>query len=222
VPRHIYDALGPDMRFLYLVRDPMARMRSNYVQMLVDERRNAEPITWRTFTQAPELKHMSMYATQLQAFADVFGAGRILVLDADDVRGDARPALRRIAEFLGVDPGGWPPDTAPPRLNETAQHRLYGGRFQALRRSRPGQAVERVLGHTAVGAAVSRWGRKRAAEQMAAPLEPEVEEHLRAVFRAELEALRPWMPPNFDGWGWLSDGRADRAAGRSLASPSNG
>jgi len=104
VPERIR-ALIPEARLIYLVRDPIERTVSHYVQAY---KVRAES---RSFGAAfrdldPERNKYvcySRYATQVERYLHCFASERLLVLDGDDLLRHREKALRRVFGFVGVD-----------------------------------------------------------------------------------------------------------------------
>ncbi|GAA2756312.1 hypothetical protein GCM10009872_16720 [Actinopolymorpha rutila] len=93
--------LVPDARLVYVVRDPIARMRSMYMHQVSAgrERRRADVALLDDRYLKP-----SMYGFQLAAFLDHFDRGQILVVASEVLRDRPREALCAVFDHLGVDP----------------------------------------------------------------------------------------------------------------------
>jgi hypothetical protein len=94
--------LVPDARLIYLVRDPVERIRSNYIHMRVLE------LESRPFAQAatdPDGIYVNhtRYATQLRPFLDLFGREQLLIASQEKLFSHRVETMRRIFGFLGVD-----------------------------------------------------------------------------------------------------------------------
>lgn len=108
VPERIAAAV-PDARFVYLVRDPIARTLSQY-QMLVAAGKECRSLSEalgeldRSDPRSFYLTCQSLYAHQLQLYLARFREERLLVIDQADLRSDRDGTLREVFAFLGVDP----------------------------------------------------------------------------------------------------------------------
>src|SRR5205085_1224538 len=94
--------LLPEARLIYLVRDPIERIRSAYIHALwegTETRPIAEALTVHT-----HYVDNSRYAMQIDQYLKYFDRDRLLVLLAEDLRDDRKTSFRRILEFVGVDP----------------------------------------------------------------------------------------------------------------------
>jgi Sulfotransferase family len=91
----------PGARLVYLVRDPIARMRSMYMHQVSAgrERRRPEVALLDDRYLGP-----SRYGFQLAAFLDHFDRGQVLVIASEVLRDEPRAALSAVFDHLGVDP----------------------------------------------------------------------------------------------------------------------
>jgi len=108
VPARIAAAV-PDAKFIYLVRDPIARTVSHYRHRVAagKERRSLPEVLAGLDESDPHsfyLTCQSFYAHQLQLYLERFPAERILVIDQADLLADREATLRKIFAFLAVDP----------------------------------------------------------------------------------------------------------------------
>jgi Sulfotransferase domain len=108
----------PDARLLYVVREPIARMRSHYLHEVaaLRERRPVE----QALRENPIYLDRSRYATQLERYLDHFPREQLLVVRAEELFRDPSGVLPGVYGFLGVDPSFRPADPGR-RDNETAQ-----------------------------------------------------------------------------------------------------
>ncbi|MBW2174618.1 MAG: sulfotransferase domain-containing protein [Deltaproteobacteria bacterium] len=93
-----------DIKLVYVVRDPIDRLVSQYIQGYASGREN------RTFEDA--LKHIddtnsyiarSKYFMQLEQFLDYYPNSNILIITAEDLYGRRVETLQKIFRFLDVD-----------------------------------------------------------------------------------------------------------------------
>jgi len=105
----------PDARLIYIVRHPLTRMESAYVEI----RHNPKIRIHEDFATAlrtrPVLVEASLYWKQISAYRNHYPDDRILVLFLEDFRQDPHAQLRRCFEFLDVDPTFRAPDADRPR-----------------------------------------------------------------------------------------------------------
>jgi hypothetical protein len=103
VPERMHGVV-PDAKLIYLVRDPIDRLVSHYVHDYADGFEDRPP---GEALADLEGKYVwgSRYFMQLEQYLPYFPPERILIVEREELLGERRPTLRRLFEFLGVDPG---------------------------------------------------------------------------------------------------------------------
>jgi hypothetical protein len=180
----------PDARIIYLVRDPIERVRSHYAQNLWDRPRRVRPFD----ELMDDLEHpmntpvwCSRYGTQLERWLARFGAERVLVLDHRELLRERAATLRRVLSFLEVDPD-FTCDAWSAHHNTAAEHRVP-------------TALARRLGR--VGRAASRAPVTRGLLTREVPrprLRPDQRERLVALLAPEAERLHALTGLPLDHW----------------------
>ena len=101
VPERMH-AVVPEASLIYLVRDPVERLRSHYchARLHIGERRTFED----ALEQNPLMFGVSSYHAQLTHYLRHFPRERILIVPSEDLKSNRLGTLRRIFTFLGVDP----------------------------------------------------------------------------------------------------------------------
>jgi hypothetical protein len=97
-------ALLADARLVYMVRDPIDRMLSHYLHNVgggYDDRPLADALA------DPESAYVarSRYFFQLEPYLEEFGQGSIEIVTREELKRDRSATMRRVFDFLGVDPG---------------------------------------------------------------------------------------------------------------------
>jgi hypothetical protein len=99
VERRIADS-SPDARIIYMVRHPLERMESQWIQ------RRATGTTRLDFDRAlrelPEMIETNLFWQTASAYRAFFPDRRMLVLFLEDLRADPGAMLRRCFDFLGL------------------------------------------------------------------------------------------------------------------------
>ena len=196
VPERIAKAL-PNVRLIYLVRDPVERAVSHYRAVLprapIDDALGEPRAPYNRFT-AP-----GRYATQLEQYLAVFPPERILVVDHDEFVAERHTTMRRMFRFLGVEEGFVSPRFA--EVSNAAAARYHPGRVGAiLYRSRLAERIRRSLPRRAQ-AAIFRPVRRLTRRRFEAPTpSDEVRDALREAYRGEVERLRELTGQPFAGW----------------------
>lgn len=103
VPERIATTL-PDVRLVYLLRDPVERILSHVLH------------TWGTRgvvgilerdVQDAHVMSCSRYALQLEQYLAWFSPDQLLVVFSDDLRHDRTQTLQRVGSFIGVHNNAW-------------------------------------------------------------------------------------------------------------------
>jgi hypothetical protein len=203
VPKRVASLL-PDARLLYVVRDPLSRIRSHY-QTRVADGSEAEPFGDAVFTDPIYLDY-SRYALQVEQYLEHFPREQLLVVTSEDLRESRDATMRRVYEFIGVDPALMPANmdrefyqTKDRATRSPIPLRLRKGlkrRFPSTRRFK--ELEPDILG-------MLRRLTRRREQQSVAAMPFTIHEDVRARLIAELEddvrRLRNYMDPDFDGWG---------------------
>jgi hypothetical protein len=103
VPERMH-ALVPDAKLVYLVRDPIDRIVSHWVQRRAD----GDPTPFGAYVAECERPDNpvvcpSRYATQIEQYLRFYDRSQLLVLDQHDLRNRRRETLRQVFRFLDVD-----------------------------------------------------------------------------------------------------------------------
>ena len=176
----------PDVKLIYVMRDPIRRLISQYIHEWTQRQVN-EQIDLAVENR-PELTDYSRYAMQLKPFIEVYGFERILPVFFERLIAQPQSELERVCRFIGYE--GQPHwDTDHERQNVSADR---------LRHS----PVRDLL----VGNALSTWLRRRFVPQawrdrvkkqwqMTEKVELGAEQvcRLEAVFDEDLVTLGRWL-----------------------------
>jgi hypothetical protein len=200
VPDRIAE-LAPDARHIYLVRDPIERIRAHYVHDVssVGETRSLpEALGDLSSTKNPFVVGSS-YATQLSCYLDSFTADRILVVDSADLLRRRAETLRSIFSFLGVDPDFTSPGFEE-ELNVGSTKHAYSDRYAGLRDSRLGDAWRRRV-PAAMRRPLSGAARRASAPKVERPkLSAELRDAVAERLGPEAERLREMTGQRFESW----------------------
>lgn len=131
VPERIRTAC-PNPRFIYIMRDPVARAISAFKHSIrhMKEPPSGELSLLEAFERDPMLVLVSRYGDQIERYFESFARETFLFLKFEDMIRDPETTIRRVATFLEIDPE---PILASEDEGEThAAHTLSGtGRLLA-------------------------------------------------------------------------------------------
>jgi hypothetical protein len=204
VPGRIKE-LVPDAKFIYLVRDPIARTLSQYQHRVAveGERRSLSKALGDFSDPYSILTCPSLYSSQLEHYLRHFPQERLLVIDQAELLADRRSTLRQIFAFLSVDDAVdlLRLDT---ELNASREQRVYPpsyARFRYVRlRGSDAPASLRWIPRR-----VRQLLRRSAERILLSPLEtPTLDDELRTrlegLYAGEVERLRALTGKTFPTW----------------------
>lgn len=199
VPKRIKE-LVPDAKFIYLVRDPVARTVSQYHYRVAaeGERRSLREALSDLSDPRSIYTCPSMYGTQMELYLDHFPQERILVLEQADLLSDRLSTLRSVFTFLSVD------DTIDSsrfeqELNTKGEQRVYPATYKRLR----GYILPAPLSWIPHSV---RGPMRRSVERMLLrPVEPstlddDLRVQLETLYAGEVERLRALTGKPFSTW----------------------
>lgn len=203
VPGRIAEYL-PHARLVYIVRDPIDRIRSHYQTRLTEGTERA-PIG-RAVRENPIYLDYSRYAMQLDRYLDHFPREQLLVITAEDLRGDRLACVREVYEFLGVRSDHVPSDLD--RVFYETRHRAPRSPVpvwvrKGLKRHMPAAKRAKELENNVIRALRSLRrtpeGPPELPDRLVIPDEVRVE--LADALREDVLRVRTFLRPGFDGWG---------------------
>jgi hypothetical protein len=110
VPERMVGVL-PDVKLIYMVRNPVNRIRSHYIHNVANkgERRRIEVAV----RDNPDYLDFSRYAYQIGLFLEHYPRSSLLVLSSERLRRERQAVLKDVYQFIGVDP-----DVEVPNLHQ--------------------------------------------------------------------------------------------------------
>jgi hypothetical protein len=197
VPERIHGVV-PDAKLVYLVRDPIERMISQYAHYS-SRGYTRQPIS-ELFSldrfEESDYVLFSRYAMQLDEYLRHFPPSRILVLAQEDLHRDRAETLRKVFRFLEVDDSfnteGFAAEYNVQQqevlhrtLNRLARGRINGERYAALARWVPGL----------------RWLDRRLKRPLARPeIDAELRERLAEYVKPDADRLRELTGMRLESW----------------------
>jgi hypothetical protein len=195
-------ALVPEARLIYLVRDPVERVRSQYDQDTTPPKSGIRPLERRPFPIAIREDHRyvdgSRYAFQLDQYLAHFDRDQLLVVSSEQLRDNRSAALETVFTFLDVDPD-FRDDRFERELHRSHDRRIDSPLGERIVRSVRGSGPSRV-----VPARVRGWLKaqlRRPRPHPIATVSPADEEWLWEQLGPDVERLRAHVGPDFHLWG---------------------
>jgi hypothetical protein len=190
VPERIAKLI-PEAHLIYLIRHPVERYRSGYLDEIRHGRERG-PIE-QTLVTNPGYLDASRYAMQIERYLEHFPREQLLVITSEDLKHDRAATMRVVHGFLGVEDITLASLTD--ELNRSEGQRVLRPLAWRVRRL-PGA---RAVGRLAPGA--SRRIGTRPLDLSRAELSADFEDRLRALLRDDVRRLRNYLGQGFHGWG---------------------
>lgn len=93
----------PDAKLIYVVRDPIERIVSHYVEKISRGWENRSLKEMLIEREGNSYVNCSKYYMQIEQYLEYYHRSNILVIDFDELRLDRRETLKKIFQFLEVD-----------------------------------------------------------------------------------------------------------------------
>jgi hypothetical protein len=195
VPSRIADLL-PGIRLVYVVRQPVDRMRSQYLHevALGNEHR---PIEQALMSDSTYLA-FSRYADQIERYLEYFSSGQLLVITSERLRADRQRTMDRVFRFLGVE-GISPEEILNHEFHRTADKVGLRPFFRWAHRL-PGYGTLARLVPESVKEATLRF-RTRGVEPAHAEISDRLRRHIEDSLQDDIERLRGYIGDEVLRWG---------------------
>jgi hypothetical protein len=163
----------PDIKLVYVVRDPVARMRSHYRHRVADGL-ESRPVEVALLDD--RYVRRSCYALQVEQYLRYFPESQLLVLEGEDLLRGGR-SWSRLFEFIGVPLLAEPPVT--PHANQSEARLELRPGTRALRQRVKSSPVYRLTPHR-LRATARHFGARTWTENDAADVTPDLRAELTA------------------------------------------
>lgn len=192
VPSRMHSVI-PDARLVYLIREPIARMRSMYRHLVID---GTETRSFADAVADPDYRDTSRYMRQIQAYLNYYDRSRLLVITTECLETNPGGAIQQVYEHIGVVPLAFA-ETAIKR-NVTAERTVDTALSRRLKENR------------AYWAALNRSWRLRSLHEHlftrpgripSADLPTDVEARLRGGLEEETSELEAFLGRPITEWG---------------------
>ena len=177
----------PDLKLVYMIRNPVARAVSHYIHEWTE--RNADADAEAAFRSNTAFVDYGCYGMQIAPFIEAYGLDNVLLTSLEGVKADPDGEFARIATFLDLPEGAaWQHDLEAQNVSAARMRRLP---LQGLLIDNP---VAAALRRTLVPAGLRR--RIREARQM--DTRPEIPDDLQAqmeaAFLTDRDVLAGYFP----------------------------
>jgi hypothetical protein len=190
----------PSARLIYLLRDPIERMRASYLHS-VSVGEESLPIDQALIGRG-HYTATSSYALQIDQYLRHFDRSQLLVVLTEDLERAPEQTFDTILSFLGLSPGWRPPDlgvrhhpTSVKRVPRPWARRLGGLMIRARIPAFRGRGRDAIRNSPLL---------TREMTPADTTLSDDVRERLAEVLRPDVERLREHLGSGFEGWGLLT------------------
>jgi Sulfotransferase domain len=190
----------PHARLIYVVRDPISRLRSHYVHNIAFGTETA-PLAQAVETN-PDYINFSKYAMQLDQYRPLFRSDQLLVITSEDLRSARAKTLRRVYSFLGVQED-WTSDVLEQEFFTSERRLAYPAWVGNTRRWFKKRLFSTVKIPRLVPDRVKQMLGKPAQsvyDSDEAAISPALRAELKAEFAPDVLRLRGLLSEDFDGW----------------------
>lgn len=205
-------AYAPDLRLVFMVRDPIERIVSQWIQNRENHGVRIPATPDRAIGEMPEhFIDQSLYWRTLSRYRERFADERIFVGFMEDMNAEPAAFYARLNAFLGLDDI---PPAAPAHRNRSADKRLPSPALDTLRRN----PLVRGLKGLAPGAL-----RRRVRDALSPPLaerprfSPEAYARLAETLRPDAAALLAHCGKPVDFWPTTAGAAAPRREGAAAS-----
>ena len=190
-------SLIPDLRLIYLLRDPIDRIRSTYAHWYHEGVEN-RPLEIAV-RERPEYVDGSRYAYQIDLYLEHFDRSQLLILHSDSLRTERQETMRQIFAFIGVDDFIDLPNLET-EFNVSSQrtHELRAG--LVLRNALETLHLRQLI-PSPIRSAVRHAVIERPDHGPDTSMSPELEDEIITELQPDLARLRTLLGPDFDLWG---------------------
>jgi hypothetical protein len=192
----------PDVRMVYVVRDPIDRIRSHY-QTRVWQGDERAPIE-RAVIEDRRYVDYSRYWLQLERYLKWFSPEQFLVITTERLRNARIETLRLVYDFLDID-STTIPDTVEREFYRSGDHpssSLVPLKVRkALKRHVPAAKRAKELENRVFQVLNTARGGRSAPPRPPIAMPSAVRDRLASMLQDDVRGLRAFVGPEIDGWG---------------------
>ena len=189
-------------KLIYMLRDPVDRVVSHYVENLTRwrESRSFETVVANIENEKQEFIECSSYHLQLLQYLKHFSQDDIHIVILERLSKNPKAELKRVFRFLGVDENFWSPDFDV-RKNEGESKRVPRAFFTAIT---PRFIRRQTFDVTWMPWSVAQMLNKLVRIGAPPPGKPKLSEkddlRLQAILKSDVEALRAYLKDPLSEW----------------------
>jgi hypothetical protein len=190
----------PDARLIYVVRNPIDRLRSHYVHNVAFGTETA-PLAQAVQTN-PDYINFSKYAMQLDQYLSHFRTDQMLIITSEALRSARTETLERVYSFLGVR-ADWKSEVLEQEFFTSERRLAYPAWVGNSRRWFKKRVFSTVKIPRLVPNRVKQLLGKPAQsvyESQEAVIPDSLRTGLEAEFAPDIQRLRVLLGKEFDGW----------------------
>jgi len=177
----------PDVRLIYVIRDPLDRAISHYIHEWTEARMGDDAIA--AFREHPELVQYGCYGMQIAPFVEAYGVDGLFLTSLEQLKSDPDREFSRIADFLGLSAGAsWRNYLGPQNVSAERMRRLP---MQGLLLD---NSVAQFLRRSLVPKQVRTWVRESRTMRKRPSLPETLQDQLRVEFLRDREVLAGMFP----------------------------
>ena len=199
-PERMYSVI-PQAKLIYILRDPVTRLVSEYRQRLADGT-DLRPLP-EILEDLKENQYVynSKYYTQIQQYLGYYPEENIFITTIEELNKYPKPTMQKIFRFLEISPAFDHPDFSR-KLHKSDDKRLKNpvGLF-LTRKFRNSELKNRI--RAALPSVINEMyvSMSRSNIKVAAPiLSDELKQRLITELKADTDRLRSFTGTNFDSW----------------------
>ena len=205
VPKRIYKDLGKNVKFIYILRDPLKRVYSHYNEM---QAQNVAPKSLEEYVlkdlPKSEIVLTSCYKKQLDHFLAYFPLENFKIITLEDLKEDKMKVLNEIFSFLEVE------NISNEELfsftRNTSQEKTKQSKISLfLSHNSVGKKINRIIPNELKNKLKSRTVSKKILNQKInhnIQMPQETEEKLKELFKKDVNELRSLTGLKFPNW-WV-------------------
>ena len=192
----------PEAKLLYMVRDPIDRIRSHWTHATGAGYESRELVPTLAGSDSAYV-HRSMYWMQLQPYLRLFDPRQIIIFTQEELQQRREQTMQEAFRFLGVDDSFTHEQFDREWEKSSAKH---GGRYQVMERLIRLPGLRSMDGKFDRLPEPLRWSVEKIVHDPDKPSAPkphlpdELFEQLRQLFREDVAALQEFVGRRFDGW----------------------